>query len=155
MTNYVLGGSDRHPGNGMGRSVTAPDGTKTALVVPLDLGWTGQQHGSSFAGYRGNFTMDPGLIEGAPRELAQIVDVNIRRQTYQAMVQTFDDIISRTERVLSVGKADFVADALKNQERNATNVRRVEKIYDGMQDHLTKLRNERTTIVAFLPVDQR
>jgi hypothetical protein len=155
MTNYILGGSDRHPGNGMGRSVTAPDGTKTALVVPLDLGWTGQQHGSSFAGYRGNFTMDPGLIEGAPRELAQIVDVNIRRQTYQAMVQTFDDIISRTERVLSVGKADFVADALKNQERTATNVRRVEKIYDGMQDHLTKLRNERNTIVGFLPVDQR
>lgn len=155
MTNYVLGVSDRHSGNGMGRSVTAPDGTKTALVVPLDLGWAGELHGSSFASYRGNFRMDRQLIEGAAQELQQINDVAVRKQTYQAMLKTFDDVISKTEKVLSIGRDQFVTDALKNMERKPATVNRLGRMYDGMQDHLTKLRNQRNAIVAFLPVDQR
>jgi len=155
MTNYILGVSDRHTGNGMGRSVTAPDGKKTALVVPLDLGWAGQLHGSSFSSYKQGFSMDPNMMDNASRELQLIGDVAVRKQAYEAMVQTFDDIVSKTERVLGVGRDEFIADALKNQNRNATNVARMGKLYDGMQDHLSKLRNQRAKIVALLPVDQR
>jgi hypothetical protein len=99
--------------------------------------------------------MDRQLIEGAAQELQQINDVAVRKQTYQAMLKTFDDVISKTERVLSTGRDQFVADALKNMERKPATVNRLGRMYDGMQDHLTKLRNQRNAIVAFLPVDQR
>lgn len=155
MTNFVLGVSDRHSGNGMGRGVTAPDGTKAALVVPLDLGWAGKNHGTTFTSYRNSFFMDQQLMQEAAQELQQIGNASTRKQTYEAMVQTFDEIVAKTEKVLSIGKPAFVADALKNQERTPANVRRAERLYEGMQDHLTKLRNERNKVVAFLPVDQR
>jgi hypothetical protein len=38
LANFVLGVSDRHAGNGMGRVVEMQDGKKLAHVVPLDLG---------------------------------------------------------------------------------------------------------------------
>jgi len=154
-SNFILGVSDRHSGNGMGRIVTSPDGTKKALAVPLDLARAGWSHNRSFADYGNEFFMDSRLMAEASQELQQIGDDAIRKQTYEAMVQTFDEIVNKTERVLSVGKTAFVADALKNQQRNPETVRKAENLYDGMQDHLTKLRRKRSTVVGFLPASQR
>lgn len=154
-SNFILGVSDRHSGNGIGRIVTAPDGTKKALAVPLDLARAGWSHNRGFSDYVNEFFMDRNLMREASQELQQIGNAAIRKQTYEAMLQTFDEIVNKTERVLSVGKTEFVADALKNQERTPANVRRAGALYDGMQDHLTKLRRKRSTVVGFLPVDQR
>lgn len=162
MTNYILGVSDRHAGNGIGRIVTAPDGTKKALVVPIDLGWVGQNHGGTVAGFGQGFRMDPDLMigrNGQPPKLQQelqlIMNLDKRRQAYREMIQTFDDVISKAEKVLSVTKDSFVEDALKNQERTADNVRRAERIYDGMKVSLTKMKATRTKVVGYLPVGER
>lgn len=154
-SNFILGVADRHEGNAIGRIITAPDGKKEALVIPLDLARAGWSHNKTFAVYANQFIMDSNIMADAASGLQQITDIAIRKQTYEAIVKTFDEIVSKTEKVLSVGKTQFVADALKNQIRNPAAVRKAERLYDGMQDHLTKLRAKRPTVVAFLPIDQR
>jgi hypothetical protein len=154
-SNFILGVADRHEGNAIGRIITAPDGKKEALVIPLDLARAGWGHNRTFAGYASGFSMDPHVMANAASGLQKITNIAVRKQTYEAIVKTFDEVVSKTEKVLSVGKTRFVADALKNQHRSPAAVRKAERLYDGMQDHLTKLRATRPTVVAFLPIDQR
>ena len=156
LASFILGVSDRHNGNGMGRIVELPDGTKKVIVVPMDLGWSGQDHGKTFTQYQNGFRMDEQFVsQEAARELQQIADVNVRKKTYQEMIKTFDEIEAKTAQVINAGRVEFIKNALKNQSPTATNKERAGKLFDGMADNLIALRLQRRKIVDLLPAGER
>ena len=156
LASFVLGVSDRHTGNGMGRIVELPDGTKKVIVVPMDLGWSGQNHGQSFSQYQNIFNMDGQFVSReAAIELQQIADVNLRKKTYQEMIKTFDEIETKTAKIINSGRVEFVKDALKNQSPTASNKERAGRLFDGMAANLIALRLQRQKIVDLLPAGER
>ena len=156
LASFVLGVSDRHTGNGMGRIVELPDGTKKVIVVPMDLGWSGQNHGQSFSQYQNMFNMDGQFVSReAAIELQQIADVNLRKKTYQEMIKTFDEIETKTAKIINSGRVEFVKDALKNQSPTASNKERAGRLFDGMAANLIALRLQRQKIVDLLPAGER
>lgn len=156
LTSFVLGVSDRHSGNAMGRIVELPDGTKKVIVVPMDLGWSGQYHGQTFSQYQNMFHMDGQLVSReAAIELQQITDRNLRKKTYQEMIKTFDEIEAKTAQVINSGRDEFIKDALKNQSPTAATKLRAGDLFDGMAANLIALRLQRQKIVDLLPAGER
>ena len=152
LANYALGVGDRHAGNGMGRVVTEADGTKRALVVPMDLGWAGRQ-GGSFQNY--SLGMDEGLRRNASQELQRIGDVELRKETYRRILTNYEKTIEKIAEITSGGKEKFIEDAHKNMTVDARTTAAAERIYAHMQVALTNLRAERPYFVDLLPVGER
>jgi hypothetical protein len=88
-------------------------------------------------------------------ELQQIADVNLRKKTYQEMLKTFDEIETKTAKIINSGRVEFVKDALKNQSPTASNKERAGRLFDGMAANLIALRLQRQKIVDLLPAGER
>ena len=155
LANFVLGVSDRHAGNGMGRVVEMQDGKKLAHVVPLDLGWAGKAHGRDFGRYANDvFYMDTNLIGQMRRELPNMPMAQ-RREVYAKIQDTYAHIVTETAKVLSQNREAFIKDALKNASKGVTNKERAGKLYDGMTAALVQLRGIEQQIKNILPANQR
>jgi len=154
LANYILGVSDRHEGNGMGRVVEAPNGQKLAHVVPLDLGWAGKAHGGEFERYQRGFFMDSDLI-GKMRVDLQNMPVAERRETYARIQEVYRQVIVQTEKTLAVNREQFIQDALQKISKTDSNKARAGAIYDGMTRSLRSLRNSEDLIVNLLPQNMR
>lgn len=154
LANYILGVSDRHGGNGMGRVVETPDGQKLAHVVPMDLGWAGKAHGGDFERYQRGFSMDSDLI-GKMRVDLQNMPVAKRRETYARIQEVYRQVIVQTEKTLAVSREQFIQDALQKMSKTDSNKARAGAIYDGMTRSLRSLRNSEDLIVNLLPENMR
>ena len=154
LANYILGVSDRHGGNGMGRVVETPDGQKLAHVVPMDLGWAGRAHGGLFERYQRGFTMDLDLIEKMRTGLPQM-DPAQRREVYARIQEVYRQVVVQTEKTLAVGREQFITDALQKVSKTDSNKARAGALYDGMVRSLANLRNAEDQIVNIIPTNQR
>jgi len=154
LANYILGVSDRHAGNGMGRVVETPDGQKFAHVVPMDLGWAGRAHGGGFENYVRGFRMDSDLIEKMRTGLPQM-DPAQRREVYARIQEVYRQVVAQTERTLAVGREQFIKDGLQKISKTDSSKERAGRIYDGMVRSLANLRSAEDLIVNLIPTNQR
>jgi hypothetical protein len=154
LANYILGVSDRHGGNGMGRVVETPDGKKLAHVVPMDLGWAGRDHGGLFDRYQRGFRMDTDIL-AAMRTALPAMSAAQRRETYARIQEVYRQIVVQTEKTLAVGREQFITDALQKVSKTDSNKARAGALYDGMVRSLANLRNAENEIVNIIPSNQR
>ena len=154
LANYILGVSDRHGGNGMGRVVETPDGEKLAHVVPMDLGWAGRDHGGLFDRYQRGFRMDTDIL-AAMRTALPAMSAAQRRETYARIQEVYRQIVVQTEKTLAVGREQFITDALQKVSKTDSNKARAGALYDGMVRSLANLRNAENEIVNIIPSNQR
>jgi hypothetical protein len=154
LANFVLGVSDRHGGNAMGRIIETADGEKLAHVVPMDLGWAGRWHSKTFDRYQGDFGMDSNLIESMRRDLPNM-PTEQRRETYARIQEVYRQMVVQTEKTLAVGREQFLKDALQKISKTEANKNRAGSLFDGMQVNLNKLRNIEDQIVNLIPPNQR
>jgi hypothetical protein len=154
LANYILGVSDRHGGNGMGRVVETPDGEKLAHVVPMDLGWAGRDHGGLFDRYQRGFRMDTDIL-AAMRTALPAMSAAQRRETYARIQEVYRQVVVQTEKTLAVGREQFITDALQKVSKTDSNKARAGALYDGMVRSLANLRNAENEIVNIIPSNQR
>jgi hypothetical protein len=154
LANYILGVSDRHGGNGMGRVVELPDGKKLAHVVPMDLGWAGRAHGGLFDRYQRGFSMDQDILATMRTALPAMSDAQ-RRETYARIQEVYRQVVVQTEKTLAVGREQFITDALQKVSKTDSNKARAGALYDGMVRSLANLRNAENEIVNIIPSNQR
>jgi hypothetical protein len=154
LANYILGVSDRHGGNGMGRVVETPDGEKLAHVVPMDLGWAGRDHGGLFDRYQRGFRMDTDIL-ATMRTALPAMSAAQRRETYARIQEVYRQIVVQTEKTLAVGREQFITDALQKVSKTDSNKARAGALYDGMVRSLANLRNAENEIVNIIPSNQR
>jgi hypothetical protein len=154
LANYILGVSDRHGGNGMGRVVELPDGKKLAHVVPMDLGWAGRAHGGLFDRYQRGFSMDTDIL-ATMRTALPAMSAAQRRETYARIQEVYRQVVVQTEKTLAVGREQFITDALQKVSKTDSNKARAGALYDGMVRSLANLRNAENEIVNIIPSNQR
>jgi hypothetical protein len=154
LANYILGVSDRHGGNGMGRVVETPDGKKLAHVVPMDLGWAGRDHGGLFDRYQRGFRMDTDIL-ATMRTALPAMSAAQRRETYARIQEVYRQVVVQTEKTLAVGREQFITDALQKISKTDSNKARAGALYDGMVRSLANLRNAENEIVNIIPSNQR
>jgi hypothetical protein len=154
LANYILGVSDRHGGNGMGRVVELPDGKKLAHVVPMDLGWAGRDHGGLFDRYQRGFRMDTDIL-ATMRTALPAMSAAQRRETYARIQEVYRQVVVQTEKTLAVGREQFITDALQKVSKTDSNKARAGALYDGMVRSLANLRNAENEIVNIIPSNQR
>jgi hypothetical protein len=154
LANYILGVSDRHGGNGMGRVVETPDGGKLAHVVPMDLGWAGRDHGGLFDRYQRGFRMDTDIL-ATMRTALPAMSAAQRRETYARIQEVYGQVVVQTEKTLAVGREQFITDALQKVSKTDSNKARAGALYDGMVRSLANLRNAENEIVNIIPSNQR
>jgi hypothetical protein len=147
LANYILGVSDRHDGNGMMREV-AHEGGKKVVVIPLDLGWAGRGVENDPLQYLRFFGMDGALMSDMATAYQRATPEGKRRILYD-LERALDNIITKTENMLDVNKADFVKQAIKNvpSGEKATAEKKAEKLYDQMKKQLQNLKDSKQAII--------
>ena len=142
LHNWMMGVADRNPGNG----ITYKIGNKP-YVIPIDQGWAGRAITDS--PWRYPMLMDGALDRGIPFHLSRI-DAAERRKQAKALVDTYDEMLDRAEKVVAEGKAEFVRKTLNGvsaTDRQAAKSR-LEGIFDSYQSQVSKMRQSRTNILT-------
>lgn len=157
LGNYVLGVPDRHLQNHMGAMI---DGRP--MVVPIDLGWAGQDYNDDFFDYVADF--DAEFAEGdfgAARNLLQQITDHLsslssdqRAIQVSALTDIVDQTIERLEKIRSLGGDKFVEDLLSSVDRARVGdatwngmVRSAEQQYSHIMEKLSNLIADRDAIV--------
>lgn len=161
LHSYLMGISDRHYGNGMGRVLVDADGNKHLHIVPIDQGWAGRVPEVDFLVYAGRSVyidtrgigMDPNMFEQIDRHIDSITDPVEKERQKKAIRDAVDDMIERSTKLASMSNAewveyvkDFYPD-IENDRALQKYVKSLSEMYKAKAEHL---RTNRSILLRYV-----
>jgi hypothetical protein len=142
LHNWMMGVADRNPGNG----ITYRIGDKP-YVIPIDQGWAGQAITNSPWNF--SFWMDSGL-DGKMINHFGGLNPSERKRQQMAIINTYDEMLDRAEKVVSQGKADYIRKTLNGvlAADKGEAERQLGRIFDSYQSQVATMRQRRVRILG-------